>query len=137
VWPIWALHLEQKRLGLMHEMVPKVCRLRRARAHPTYPASAPFISDVKAGARSMGLRIEVFNASTESEIDTAFRGAERGAQAGARLLLANQPAVHHPPGADHRARRPLRGTDNVCAAGICQRRPALSPMGRICPMCIA
>jgi hypothetical protein len=38
-------------------------------AHPTHPASVPFISDVKAGARSMGLRIEVFNASTESEID--------------------------------------------------------------------
>ncbi len=63
--------LGAKRLGLMHEMVPKVADFA-VLAHPTYPASAPFISDVKAGARSMGLRIEVFNASTESEIDTAF-----------------------------------------------------------------
>src|SRR5215469_15859842 len=71
--------LGAKRLGLMHEMVPKVADFA-VLAHPTYQSSAPFISDVKAGARSMGLRIEVFNASTESEIDTAF--AALRAQAG-------------------------------------------------------
>src|SRR5258706_4947238 len=63
--------LGAKRLGLMHEMVRKVADFA-VLAHPTYPSSAPFISDVKAGARSMGLRIEGFNASTASEIDTAF-----------------------------------------------------------------
>ena len=76
---------------------------------------------MKAAARTMGVRIEVFNASTESEIDTAF--AALRAQAG-RATDSEQPAVHHPPGADHRARRPLLGTDNVGGAGICQlRRP--------------
>ena len=63
--------LGAKRLGLMHEMVPKVADFA-VLAHPTYPASAPFISDVKAAARTMGVRIEVFDASTESEIDAAF-----------------------------------------------------------------
>src|SRR5215471_7418554 len=38
--------LGAKRLGLMHEMVPKVADFA-VLAHPTYPASAPFISDVK------------------------------------------------------------------------------------------
>src|SRR5499425_2228221 len=80
--------LGAKRLGLMHEMVPKVADLA-VLAHPTYPASASFISDVKAAARSMGLRIEVFNASTESEIDTAF--AALRAQAG-RATDSEQPA---------------------------------------------
>src|SRR6266404_5790063 len=80
--------LGAKRLGLMHEMVPKVADFA-VLAHPTYPASAPFISDVKAGARSMGLRIEVFNASTESEIDTAF--AALSARRVGALLLANHP----------------------------------------------
>ena len=80
--------LGAKRLGLMHEMVPKVADFA-VLAHPTYPASAPFISDVKAGARSMGLRIEVFNASTESEIDTAF--AALSARRLGALLLANHP----------------------------------------------
>ena len=80
--------LGAKRLGLMHDMLPKVTDFA-VLAHPTYPASAPFISDVKAGARSMGLRIEVFNASTESEIDTAF--AALSARRLGALLIANHP----------------------------------------------
>src|SRR5262245_38979585 len=80
--------LGAKRLGLMHEMVPKVTDFA-VLAHPTYPASAPFISDVKAGARTLGLRIEVFNASTESEIDTAF--AALSARRLGALLIANHP----------------------------------------------
>jgi putative ABC transport system substrate-binding protein len=78
--------LGAKRLGLMHEMVPRVTDFA-VLAHPTYPASARFISDVEAAARSLGFRIEVFNASTESEIDTAFAGVSaRGLGA---LLIAN------------------------------------------------
>jgi putative ABC transport system substrate-binding protein len=78
--------LGAKRLGLMHEMLPKVTDYA-VLAHPTYAASAPFISDVKAGARSLGLRVEVFNASTESEIDAAF--AALSARGLGALLLAN------------------------------------------------
>ena len=80
--------LGAKRLGLMHAMVPKVADFA-VLAHPTYPSSAPFISDVKAAARSLGLRIEVFNASTESEIDTAF--AALSARRLGALLMANHP----------------------------------------------
>ena len=80
--------LGAKRLGLMHEMLPKVTDFA-VLAHPTYPSSAPFISDVKAGARSLGLKIEVFNASTESEIDTAF--AALSARRLGALLMANHP----------------------------------------------
>jgi putative tryptophan/tyrosine transport system substrate-binding protein len=79
--------LGAKRLGLMHEMVPRVTDFA-VLAHPTYPTSAPFISDVEAAARSLGFRIEVFNASTESEIDTAFAGVSaRGL--GALLIAGN------------------------------------------------
>jgi ABC-type uncharacterized transport system substrate-binding protein len=42
--------LGAKRLGLMHEIVPKVADFA-VLAHPTYPTSAPFISDVEAAAR--------------------------------------------------------------------------------------
>ena len=80
--------LGAKRLGLMHEMVPKVTDFA-VLAHPTYAASAPFISDVRAAARSMSLRLEVFNASTESEIDTAF--AALSARRLGALLIANHP----------------------------------------------
>ena len=111
--------LGAKRLGLMHEIVPKVADFA-VLAHPTYPSSAPFISDVKAAARTLGLRIEVFNASTESEIDAAF--AALSARRLGALLLAGHPLFHHSPGADHRTRRALRGADNVYEPGICQRR---------------
>ena len=77
--------LGAKRLGLMHEMVPRVTDFA-VLAHPTYPTSAPFISDIEAAARSLGFRIEVFNASTESEIDTAFAGV--GARGLGALLIA-------------------------------------------------
>src|SRR5215831_4846737 len=81
-----SAELGAKRLGLMHEMMPRVSDFA-VLAHPTYPTSAPFISDVEAAARSLGFRIEVFNASTESEIDTAFAGVSaRGLGA---LLIAN------------------------------------------------
>jgi putative ABC transport system substrate-binding protein len=80
--------LGAKRLGLMHDMLPKVTDFA-VLAHPTYPASAPFISDVKAAARTLGVRIEVFNASAESEIDTAFT-ALSARRLGA-LLIANHP----------------------------------------------
>jgi putative ABC transport system substrate-binding protein len=80
--------LGAKRLGLMHELMPKVTDFA-VLAHPTYPASAPFISDVEAAARSLGLRIKVFNASTENEIDTAF--AALSAHRLGALLMANNP----------------------------------------------
>ncbi len=80
--------LGAKRLGLMHEMVPKVTDFG-VLVHPTYPTSAPFISDVEAAARSLGFRIEVFNASTESGIDTAF--AAMSARRLGALLMANNP----------------------------------------------
>jgi len=80
--------LGAKRLGLMREIVPKVADFA-VLAHPTYPSSAPFISDVKAAAGSMGLRIEVFNASTEGEIDTAF--AALSARRLGALLMAGHP----------------------------------------------
>jgi putative tryptophan/tyrosine transport system substrate-binding protein len=80
--------LGAKRLGLMHEILPKVTDFA-VLAHPTYAASALLIRDVEAAARSLGLRIVVFNASTENEIETAF-AAVNARKLGA-LLLANNP----------------------------------------------
>ena len=80
--------LGAKRLGLMHEMVPKVAEFA-VLAHPTYATSAPFISDVEVAARRLGLRIAVFHASTESEIDAAF-AALSTRRLGA-LLMAGSP----------------------------------------------
>jgi putative ABC transport system substrate-binding protein len=83
-----SAELGAKRLGLMHEMMPKVTDFA-VLAHPNYPSSESLVSDVEAAARSLGLRIEVFNASTESEIEIAF--ATLSAHRLGALLLANNP----------------------------------------------
>jgi putative ABC transport system substrate-binding protein len=80
--------LGAKRPGLMHEMVPKIAEFA-VLAQPTYATSAPFISDVEAAARRLGLRIAVFYASTESEIDAAF--AALSARRLGALLMAGSP----------------------------------------------
>jgi putative ABC transport system substrate-binding protein len=118
--------LGAKRLGLMHEMVPKISDFA-VLAHPTYLASAPFTSDVKAGARSMGLRIEVFNASTESEIDTAFAA-----------LSARRLGALLPPAGSRLSRSPRATRYRQCmCSGNSPAPAASSPMGRTCPRCIA
>ena len=83
-----SAELGAKRLGLIHELLPKVTDFA-VLAHPTYPSSAQFVSDAEAAARSLGLRIEVFNASSVSEIDTAF--AALSAHKLGALLIANHP----------------------------------------------
>jgi putative ABC transport system substrate-binding protein len=78
-----------KRLGLMHEMLPRVTDFAML-AHPNNPTSHLFVSDAEAAARSVGLRVEVFNAATDTEIETAF-AALTARKAGA-LLVANDPS---------------------------------------------
>src|SRR5262249_3275181 len=61
-----------KRLGLLHELVPKAVRI----AVLINPANAPIaevmLRDTPAAARAIGLQIQVLNASTSREIDAAF-----------------------------------------------------------------
>jgi putative ABC transport system substrate-binding protein len=77
-----------KRLGLMHEILPKVTDFA-VLAHPNNPTGVMFISDAEAAARTVGLRLEVFHASNDAEIDGAFP-AVTARQLGA-LLVANDP----------------------------------------------
>jgi putative tryptophan/tyrosine transport system substrate-binding protein len=64
--------LGAKRLGLLHQLVPKAVRI----AVLVNPANATntetTIRDLPEAARALGVRIQVFNAGTISEIDQAF-----------------------------------------------------------------
>jgi ABC-type uncharacterized transport system substrate-binding protein len=80
--------LGAKRLGLMHDILPKVTDFA-VLAHPTYPSSALFVADVQEAARSLGLRIEVLHVTTESEFEAALAAlSERKLGA---LLVAGHP----------------------------------------------
>jgi putative tryptophan/tyrosine transport system substrate-binding protein len=68
----FAGELGAKRLELLRELVPAATRV----AVLVNPANAPnteiTLRDVQPAARAMGLQIQIFNASTSHEIDSAF-----------------------------------------------------------------
>jgi putative ABC transport system substrate-binding protein len=66
-----------KRLGLLHELVPKAARIA-VLVNPANPASAErTLKEVQAAAPVLGVQIQVFNASTSDEIDLAFAAIAR------------------------------------------------------------
>jgi putative ABC transport system substrate-binding protein len=61
-----------KRLGLLHELVPKAVRVALL-VNPTNTASAePTLRNVPEAARAIGLQIRVLNASTSADVEAAF-----------------------------------------------------------------
>jgi len=60
-----------KRLGLLHELVPKVTHVALL-TNANNPNTRIFVQDVEAAARSIGLRSETFSAADEHEIELAF-----------------------------------------------------------------
>jgi putative tryptophan/tyrosine transport system substrate-binding protein len=63
--------LGSKRLELVRQLIPDVTAIAML-VNPNFPPTSAEIRDVQVGARSLALQINVLNASTESEIDTAF-----------------------------------------------------------------
>src|SRR6516165_2327011 len=68
----FSAEVQTKRLGLLHELVPKAIRI----AVLVNPANAEVaetaLRDIPEAARVLGLQTHVFNASTSREIETAF-----------------------------------------------------------------
>jgi putative tryptophan/tyrosine transport system substrate-binding protein len=61
-----------KRLGLLHDLVPKAVRIA-VLINPTNTSTAEAIlRDIPEAARTLGLQIQVLNASTSREIEAAF-----------------------------------------------------------------
>jgi ABC-type uncharacterized transport system substrate-binding protein len=60
-----------KRLGLLRQLVPNATTITTL-VNPNYPATSAEVRDVQAGARSLGLQIDVLNASTSREIDASL-----------------------------------------------------------------
>jgi putative tryptophan/tyrosine transport system substrate-binding protein len=67
----FSQQLAAKRLGLLHDLVPKAVRVA-VLVNPTNPSAAATLREVEEAARTMGLQIQVLNAATVEEIDAAF-----------------------------------------------------------------
>ena len=63
--------LEAKRLGLLHEMVPKASSMA-ALFNPDYPGAEIQARDVREAAMRLGVQLLVLTANAESDLDEAF-----------------------------------------------------------------
>src|SRR6516165_9329601 len=67
-----ASELAAKRLGLLHDLMPKAVRIA-ALVNPANASTAEsMLRDIPEAARPLGLQIQILNASTSREIEAAF-----------------------------------------------------------------
>ena len=74
---VFVSELAAKRLELLRELVPTAARVAILLNPADAANAASNLRDVETAARAMGLQIDVFNADTTREIDTAFAALVR------------------------------------------------------------
>ena len=80
--------LSAKRLGLLHELLPKATQIA-VLVNPKFPDSEDRMRDLREAARKLRLQVRVLDASTDGEIDMGFASlAEQRADA---LMVAADP----------------------------------------------
>jgi putative ABC transport system substrate-binding protein len=84
----FAAGLEGKRIGLLHELVPKAVKLA-ALIHPNFLPSEAQLRDIQEAASRLGVQLVVMRANVESEFETAFASAVR--QKAEALLVCASP----------------------------------------------
>jgi putative ABC transport system substrate-binding protein len=67
----YTVQLAGKRLELLRELVPKATVIGFL-VNPNNPAEEPEAKDVEAAARTLGVRLQVLNTTSERDIDAAF-----------------------------------------------------------------
>ena len=65
-----------KRFGVLHQMVPQAAHYFGL-VNPGSPLAGPVTRQLKAGAASIGVQIDILHASNDDEIDAAFAGLPR------------------------------------------------------------
>ena len=80
--------LGAKRLEMLRELVPAASVVAML-VNPNYPSAPTEVQDVETAGRKLGLKISVFDARTESEIEPAFAGLVEQKAGG--LLVADDP----------------------------------------------
>jgi putative ABC transport system substrate-binding protein len=80
--------LEEKRVGLLHEMMPPATRLALL-VNPKFTNAATQVADVRAATGRLGIELAVLSASNETQIDHAFEAVAR--QRPDALLVAADP----------------------------------------------
>jgi ABC-type uncharacterized transport system substrate-binding protein len=85
---IFTSEINAKRLGLLHEMIPTAA-LIAALINPKNPTVETLLKELPEAARSVAQRIHILTATTERQLDTAFKSmTDLGVGA---LLVASDP----------------------------------------------
>jgi putative ABC transport system substrate-binding protein len=69
---ILSSEVEAKRLGLLHDLVPKAIRIALLVNPANVPSAEATLRDIPEAARTLGLQIHIANASIGREIEAAF-----------------------------------------------------------------
>jgi ABC-type uncharacterized transport system substrate-binding protein len=84
---IFTTELVEKRLGLLHDLVPAATTVA-VLSNPNFAAAVANVRESEAAARAIGKEVVIFNASSDAEIETAFVNVVQ-ARPGALLVLAD------------------------------------------------
>jgi putative ABC transport system substrate-binding protein len=85
---IMALQMGPKRLELLRQLLPNATAMT-VLINPAFPTTSAEARELQDAARSLGLQMNVQNASTESQIDTAFTTIVQ--QRASALIVATDP----------------------------------------------
>ena len=69
---VFLWEIAAKRLGLLHELVPRAVRVSVLINPANVPSAEATLRDLPEAARAIGLQIQILNASTSGEIEAAF-----------------------------------------------------------------
>jgi putative ABC transport system substrate-binding protein len=86
-----SVALEPKRLELLHEVAPKASVIGFL-VNPLNPRTQLLVQQMREPVRLLGLNLNVLNASTEGELDTAFPSSVQ--QGVGALLVAQEPSYN-------------------------------------------
>jgi putative ABC transport system substrate-binding protein len=81
-----AAEVAAKRLSLLHELVPQAASMA-ALLQPSHPSTKPVTASLQATARTLGVQLDVLEASTDREIEDAYRALKPGVP----LLVGTDP----------------------------------------------
>jgi putative ABC transport system substrate-binding protein len=83
-----SVDVSPKRLELMHELLPTVAKLAVA-ANPTSPTANSQLQRLRSAAESLGLHLQVLNASMEKEFESVFSAV--GQESASGLVFTSDP----------------------------------------------
>jgi putative ABC transport system substrate-binding protein len=108
----FAQETTAKRLGLLHDLVPKAVRIAVLVNPTNAPTAEAALRDIPAAARAFGLQIQFLNASTSREIEAAF------------ATLVREHVLRQPPRPICNARGALQNSGEPSRSRECRSRRA-------------